>query len=190
MQQAGRSSHIEEELSGLEVIAMETELTAHQTIHHSESPAEPPSRKLAILGVAGLSAVFLVSLLISLPEREYFTICGFKNLTGLPCPGCGLTHSFCALGKGDVGGAFGFNLMGPPLFFALILLWIRSACVLLNRTAVVERMDRFGRRFNIVKAFAISFAVYGIARIVYLLAYHPDAVRESPLSHLIARLIP
>ena len=170
---------------------METELAANQPIlDPRQSPAEAPSRKLAVLGMAGLSAVFLVSLLVSLPEREYFTICGFKNLTGLPCPGCGLTHSFCALGKGDVGGALGFNLLGPPLFFALILLWIRSGCVLLNRTAVVERLDRFARRFNIVKAFAIAFAVYGIARIVYLLAYHPDAVRESPLSQLIARLIP
>ena len=164
---------------------METQLI----LDHHQLDVEPPSRKLAILGFAGLSAVFLVSLLLSLPEREYFTICGFKNLTGLPCPGCGLTHSFCALGKGDFGGAFGFNLLGPPLFFALVLLWIRSGCVLLNRTAIVQRVDRVARRFNIVKAFAIAFAVYGMGRIVYLLAYHPDAVRESPLSHLIARLV-
>ena len=172
MPQAGRSSHNAEAWSGLEVIAMETELAANQPIvNHQQFPAEPPSRRLAVLGMAGLSAVFLVSLLISLPEREYFTICGFKTLTGLPCPGCGLTHSFCALGKGDVSGAFGFNLLGPPLFVALVLLWIRSGCVLLNRTAVVDRLDRFARRFNLVKAFAIAFAVYGIARIMYLLAY-------------------
>jgi hypothetical protein len=31
--------------------------------------------------------------------------------------------------------------------------------------------------------------VYGIARIVYLVAYHPATFHDSPLSQLIARLI-
>ena len=150
---------------------------------------EQPSRNLALFGVVGLLAVFLFSVLFKLPEGEYFTICGFKNFTGLPCPGCGLTHSFCALGKGDVAGAFGFNLLGPPLFFVLLLLWIRSGYVLLNQIDPVQRLDRIARRFNIVKAFAAGFAVYGIARIMYLLAYHPTLFRTSPLSRFLARLL-
>src|SRR5215471_21327843 len=88
---------------------------------------EEPSKKLAIFAFAGLLAVFVTSILLRPPATEYFTLCGFKNLTGLPCPGCGLTHSFCALAKGDIGSAIGFNLLGPFLFLALFVLWIRSA---------------------------------------------------------------
>jgi hypothetical protein len=155
-------------------------------VHQS---SEQPSRNLALFGLVGLFAVFLASVMFKLPEGEYFTICGFKNFTGLPCPGCGLTHSFCALGKGDVAGAFAFNLLGPPLFFVLLLLWIRSGYVLLNQIDPVQRLDRIARRFNIVKAFAVGFAVYGIARIVYLLVYHPTAFRNSALSRLLAQLL-
>ena len=60
---------------------------------------EQPSKRLAVFGLVGLFAVFLASVLFRPPVGEYFTVCGFKNLTGLPCPGCGLTHSFCEIGK-------------------------------------------------------------------------------------------
>src|SRR5713226_2674757 len=96
----------------------------------------PPSKKLAVFTLVGLSAVFLMSALFKPPSGDYFTICAFKNFTGLPCPGCGLTHSFCALAKGDVGDAFSFNLIGPVLFVFLVLLWTRSASVLLNRAGM------------------------------------------------------
>lgn len=162
----------------------------HQVVQKSEVTfVARPSKKLALFGLVGLFAVFLASVLFRPPAGDYFTVCGFKNFTGLPCPGCGLTHSFCALGKGEVSDAFGFNVLGPPLFLVLILIWIRSACVLLNRTDAVQLLDRFGGRFNLVRAFAVAFAVYGIARILYLVAYSPGTLNDSPLSHLIARLI-
>jgi hypothetical protein len=149
-----------------------------------------PSRKLALFALIGLFSVFLISVLFTPPDGQYFSVCGFKNFTGLPCPGCGLTHSFCALAKGDLINAFEFNWLGPPLFLVLVLLWIRAACVLLKKTGVVQRLDRIAARLNIVKAFAIGFAVYGTARIAYLIAYHPAMFRDSALSKLISRLIP
>src|SRR6266436_5441192 len=88
-----------------------------------------PSKRLVVLTLVGLSAVFLVSALLKPSSGDYFTVCGFKNLTGLPCPGCGLTHSFCALARGSIGEAFEFNLLGPLLYVVLALVWIRSACV-------------------------------------------------------------
>jgi len=150
---------------------------------------EEPSKKLAIFAFAGLLAVFVTSILLRPPATDYFTLCGFKNLTGLPCPGCGLTHSFCALAKGDIGAAAGFNLLGPPLFLALVVLWIRSAFVILNVFRPVQALDRIGGRLNVVRAFFIGFAVYGVVRIGYLIASDPSSFRNSPLSHLIARLI-
>jgi hypothetical protein len=150
---------------------------------------EQPSKKLAVFALVGLFAVFLASVLFRPPAGEYFTVCGFKNFTGLPCPGCGLTHSFCALGKGEIADAFGFNLLGPPLFLVLVLIWIRSACVLSNRIGAAQLLDRIAGRFNIAWTFAIAFAVYGIARIIYLLTYDQVAFGESPLARLISRIL-
>lgn len=154
-----------------------------------EAAALRPSKKLALFAITGLSIVFLLSAVLKPSTGEYFTVCAFKNFTGLPCPGCGLTHSFCALAKGEFSDAFSFNLLGPPLFLILGFAWVRSMCVLLNRSNMVQLLDRIAKRFNLVRLFAIGFGVYGIARILYLLAYHPLTLRDSPLSQLIARLI-
>ncbi len=160
-----------------------------QNTEEAHPGVEQPSRRLAVFGLSGLFVVFLASLLLTPPEGAYFTICGFKNFTGLPCPGCGLTHSFCALGKGEIAGAFGFNLLGPPLFLVLFFLWMRSALVLLNKSYAVQLLDQIARRLNLVRGFALGFIVYGIARIGYLIVYQPVSFRDSPLSQMIARLI-
>ena len=154
--------------------------------------ASRQSKMLAGFALFMLTGVFLASLALTLPYYEtgepYFTICGFKNFTGLPCPGCGLTHSFGALGKGDVTKAFGFNLLGPPLYLTFALVWARSACVLLNKSRPVLAFDRMAERFHLVRSFLIAFAVFGVARIIYLLIYYPQLAEGSPMLKLIGRL--
>ena len=45
------------------------------------------------------------------PLRE----CPFRSLTGLPCPGCGLTRSCLCLLHGDLGQSVAFHAFGPLL---------------------------------------------------------------------------
>ena len=168
-------------------------LPVEQKIERDErAEASRQSKMLAGFALFMLTGVFLVSLMLSLPYyslgETYFTICGFKNFTGLPCPGCGLTHSFCALGKGDIPGAFGFNLLGPPLFITFVLVWIRSACVLLNKSRPVLMFDRIADRFRLVRTFLIAFAVFGVARIIYVLIYYPQLAHDSPMAKLVGKL--
>jgi hypothetical protein len=161
--------------------------TNQQSAGDTETGA--PNRRLALLALAGLTVVFLISFLLTPSSGEYFTICGFKNVTGLPCPGCGLTHSFCALTKGGVGEAFKFNLLGPPLYAVFVLLWVRSAVVLLKKDRAARVIDRFTERLKLVRTLAYGFAIYGSARIIYLLIFQPLVLNDSPLSRLFARLI-
>jgi hypothetical protein len=154
----------------------------------SEAPALRASRRLALFLLVGLTGIFVVSVLLKPSTGEYFTLCGFKNFTGLPCPGCGLTHSFCALARGSVVEAFEFNLLGPFLYAVLFLLWLRSVCVLFKREKAVRVFDGVSERFNVVRAFAYAFVVFGVGRIVYLLIFQPLPFHEAPLSRLIARL--
>ena len=147
-----------------------------------------PSKPLAWLALVVLAGVFIVSVIYHPSEGNYFTICGFKNATGLPCPGCGLTHSFCALGKGHLLSAFDWNLLGPPLFLLFALVWARAVCVLLGRSRFPRAFDAFAERVRLVRWAAIAFAVFGVARIVYVLVVAPESVHRTALTELWSRL--
>ena len=147
-----------------------------------------PSKKLALLVLVLLSGAFAASVLIAPQSGDYFTICGIKNLTGLPCPGCGLTHSFCSIGRGHIIAAFGYNLLGPPLFLVFALVWIRSALVLLNRTRPVFAFDQLAERIRLARRFAIAFVVFGTARILYVLLFQPESLGASPAMKWISGL--
>lgn len=46
--------------------------------------------------------------------------CGVRQLTGLPCPGCGMQTAFVALMRGDLLGSLAANPALIPLLFTLI----------------------------------------------------------------------
>lgn len=73
-------------------------------------------------------------------------LCPFRRLTGLPCPGCGMTHSFVALAHGDISGAFAYNRLGPLLMaiFVIAVSWKLASLVspLVEAPEVVCRRRR------------------------------------------------
>ena len=151
------------------------------------------SRRVATAGFIGLTCVLLASVFYSPSQVDangnYFTICGFKALTGLPCPGCGLTHSFCALGKADLREAFAFNAIGPPLYVVSILVWLRFLFALSGVKRPVEFFDRRFNHLKMVRLFAIALGLFGIARIVYIVIWLPIGVQDSPMMRLIQRIL-
>ncbi len=84
-----------------------------------------------------LQSAALVVLLIALilPASGLgFTICGFYNLTGIACAGCGLTRSVTNAVHGDFTQAFYFHPLG--LFFA-------GAAVVLALSAAIAPLSRW-----------------------------------------------
>jgi hypothetical protein len=61
-------------------------------------------RWVALAGILG------VLWLVTPPD---LAICGFRRLTGRPCPLCGLTHAVFALARGHVGDALRFHALSP-----------------------------------------------------------------------------
>jgi hypothetical protein len=85
-------------------------------------------------------------------------------VTGLPCPGCGLTRSWTAAAHGHVADAFAYNFFGPISFLATIV-FAGVVGVLLLRRRPVAGLGRVVKH-PIVWTVAVIWVVYGIARVV------------------------
>ena len=68
--------------------------------------------------LALLTVVLVLSVVWHPLDDGGFILCPFRRLTGLPCMGCGMTRSFCALAKGEVGRSIAFHPLGPIFFSA------------------------------------------------------------------------
>jgi hypothetical protein len=90
---------------------------------------------LARLGASILAAAALVVAPHALPLVARWTdaTCLFRGLTGLPCPGCGITTSLLALARGDVQASWSANPAG-----------VAVAALLVGQTAVASLALRRG----------------------------------------------
>jgi hypothetical protein len=148
-------------------------------------------RGVAAMALAGLTLVYLISIFYTPETRagmEYFTICGFKNLTGLPCPGCGLTHSFCSLGKGELSTAFSYHLLGPPLFLFSLIVWLRSLGALFNWHGAVRAIDLFFARLSLVRFSIAALVIFGLTRIMLLYFLEPPVLESNALLRMLCGL--
>ena len=79
--------------------------------------------------ILAVSVLVLVLSSVMTPSDSVLTLfgwevpplCVWKNLTGLDCPGCGLTRSFTWMGHGDVVAAFARHRLGPLLYLGVAL---------------------------------------------------------------------
>ena len=90
-------------------------------------------RTLAFAGaasVAGLAAYAAPSLLTNGP-----VLCPFRRITGLPCPGCGLTRSCVAFLHGDLSRSLHFHPFGPLVVVIIAVVLLRLVRPSLPRPA-------------------------------------------------------
>lgn len=135
-------------------------------------PYQSPSsasveRHLAWVTLAGLSVMFIISMIWRPADEPTFILCPFRALTGLPCPGCGMTRAFCALGHGELLRAIHFNALSPLLYLSFIVTWIGAAATLLRLHRVQAAVMRL--RPNMATGIAILalVLVWWVVRLVY-----------------------
>jgi len=89
-------------------------------------PLDPHRWSPRIQGLATAAAaggVLLLSRLLSCADQGP-VLCLFRRITTLPCPSCGMTRAFVALGHGDLHAALGFNIASPAVFLAACLIFL------------------------------------------------------------------
>lgn len=140
-------------------------------MHDAPVPLASDAAAASLRSAASVFAAFaagalLLSFLVSPEGLPSVEVCSFKGLTGLPCPGCGLTRGFCAISHGRFREAWGFNAFAWPLYgLSLALLpgpWlVRRYPVLASRKA--QRLI-----FRAGGWLAAGLVVYGLCRIALL----------------------
>lgn len=80
--------------------------------------------------------------------------CIIKNITGLPCPSCGMTRAYLAFFKGDIKTAFFYH----PLFFLVPIIFIAAASKKTRNRKLI---------------FCLLIAVFGAVYIIRMFLYFP-----------------
>src|SRR5215472_5236969 len=137
-----------------------TDYTTSASFQGQSATHSHGTTRFTIFVLLALTGVFVVSFILPLSDGDYFTICAFKNVTGLPCPGCGLTHSFCSLVRGQLARAFDYNMLGPLVFLCFVMVWIKSACEFAGWQRPALALGRISKSLRLAKAFVIAFIIF------------------------------
>ena len=112
---------------------------------------ERSQRHVAVL-ISTLAALLLVPIIPHIPH-----FCLMKKLLGIPCPGCGISHSLMAAFRFDLAKAWFANPsgIGIALLFCFQIVARPFAIALPQSAAVVSSISRYGSNFTVILLFLV-----------------------------------
>jgi hypothetical protein len=128
---------------------------------HGRLAAVSSTEVTAAIGVGGVA---IAALLPTDGIEDGPVLCPFRALTGLPCPGCGLTRSWVYLMHGDIGSSLANNWFGPVLILAVVVLAVVSVRSRLGGKRPAD-LDKLVKSKVVLGLFAL-FITYGAMRLI------------------------
>ena len=112
---------------------------------------ERSQHHLAIL----ISTLLVLLFVPMIPHVPHF--CLMKKLLGIPCPGCGISHSIMAAFQFDLEGAWVFNPAGiaVALLFCYQIVARPVAIALPQAAGVVSLISRYGSNITVILLFLV-----------------------------------
>jgi len=112
-------------------------------------------------GCALVGAATYIAIIDPTAPGTHLPTCPFYELTGLWCPGCGLTRATHSVLRGDVAAALGYNLLVPFFLVAIVVGWLAWVRAALGRSPI-----RWVTRIPAWSGFVIAgvLAVFGVLR--------------------------
>jgi len=97
-------------------------------------------RTVGLLGRLVFPSVFVTLKLIRVDFLDRMPqLCIYRQLFGMRCPGCGMTHAFCAVLHGDFARAFAYNhlvIIAFPFFVSIAARHLLSVVHDLHRVSM------------------------------------------------------
>lgn len=101
-----------------------------------------------------------VGIIFDPTKSNFYPLCPLYTITGLACPGCGLTRGFHALFHGDVITAIDFNALIPV--WAVIFVWVLISLTML---AIRGRgLPMWPTNPKFMWAFLVVLVTFGVLR--------------------------
>jgi len=123
----------------------------------------------------------------SVPHDED-SICMLRRMTGMPCPTCGVTRSFRALGQGALAAAVRFHPLGPVYFAMLAVVMVRSAGIAVRGRRWLDGTARV-LVWSLVLLAPATLAVYAVRMWLFFASGTGAAAwAASPMGRLLAAL--
>ena len=120
-------------------------------------------RKFTV-AVAGAVGVQIALVSLSLPGWE----CPFFRVTGIPCPGCGLTRAVILLLKGDLQASLRFHAFAPIVLLTAVALVL---VLLLPRSITqpaISKMEMLEQQTGLTVIILVGLILYWLARLLFL----------------------
>jgi len=113
--------------------------------------SERNQHHLAIL----VSTALVLLLVPIIPHVPHF--CLMKKILGIPCPGCGISHSAMAAFQFDLASAWSANPagIGVALLFSFQIIARPVAIALPRASAAVSSISRYGSNFSVILLFLV-----------------------------------
>jgi hypothetical protein len=77
---------------------------------------------LSIVIASGILSIFFNTELLTF--LSHFSLCPFHTITGIPCPGCGMSRAFLLLGQLKIKQALNMNIFSLALFFLMVIYFV------------------------------------------------------------------
>jgi hypothetical protein len=91
-------------------------------------------------------------------------LCGFREFTGLPCPGCGMTRSMAALTHGHWESGIAHHPLGPLLFLGALSTAIITLLPQRSRTQILPYIQASEQRTGWTLLCCTALLGYGLYR--------------------------
>ena len=96
-------------------------------------------------------------------------ICGFRMMTGLDCPGCGMTHAMVELSMGNFRESVKCNPMAPIFLLLILFFYLRSLYLVFFEEGKRRVSGHFGTWVAVIvlAGFLIGWIARMFIRMVY-----------------------
>ncbi|MFK7788044.1 MAG: DUF2752 domain-containing protein [Phycisphaeraceae bacterium] len=94
--------------------------------------------------------------------------CYVLKLTGIPCPGCGLTRGVMAAARQDWSGVLYFNAFGPLALIAVVLMVLGCVLPTRLRDRLADGVEAVERATGVTNLCFLILWVYWLSRILIL----------------------
>ncbi len=130
-----------------------------------------------------LCLLFLVGIILHPPEGMPFRFCLFHLMSGIDCPGCGMTRALSHLAHGQAAAALHLHPFSPLILFYLIIQSISPFLTPEVRIRVAEGLTRHGSEVGILFwTLTGLFMLYGLGRasLQFVMQGGPLTIQGAP----------